>query len=94
MRAHPGDLHRSRFIVVTSVDDGLLQGLRLATCDGAKWRPPHYVDEDRFTEPDFLLGTGQFAVPGTLTLPAEGRPWPAVVPLRGAAHSTGTRAAA
>ncbi|WP_051848631.1 hypothetical protein [Streptomyces sp. NRRL WC-3725] len=41
-----------RFIMVTSVDDGLLQGLRLDACDGAKWRPPHYVDEDRFTEPD------------------------------------------
>ena len=48
----------SRFIVVTSVDDGLLQGLRLDACDGAEWRPPRYVDVDRFSERDILLGTG------------------------------------
>ncbi|MEV7817650.1 alpha/beta fold hydrolase [Streptomyces flaveolus] len=73
-----------RFVVVTSVgDDGLLQGLRLDAHGGAEWRPPHYVDVDRFTERDILLGTGQLAVPGTLTLPAGCGPWPAVVLLSG-----------
>lgn len=73
-----------RFVVVTSVgDDGLLQGLRLDAHGGAEWRPPHYVDGDRFTERDVLLGDGPLAVPGTLTLPAGCGPWPAVVLLGG-----------
>lgn len=72
------------FIVVTSVgDDGLLQGLRLDAHGGAEWQPPHYADADRFTERTVLLGSGELAVSGTLTLPVGCGPWPAVVLLSG-----------
>ncbi|MFC8720007.1 alpha/beta hydrolase family protein [Kitasatospora sp. NPDC057198] len=73
-----------RFVVVTSVGgDGLLQGLRLDAHGDAAWSPPHYVDADRFTEREILLGTGPLAVPGTLTLPVGAGPWPAAVLLGG-----------
>ncbi|SOB86065.1 hypothetical protein SAMN06272789_6370 [Streptomyces sp. 1331.2] len=72
------------FTVVTSVGrDGLLHGLRLDPYGGAVWHPPHYAQEDRFAEREVLLGTGPLAVPGTLTLPAGGGPWPAAVLLAG-----------
>ncbi|WP_330478941.1 alpha/beta hydrolase [Streptomyces platensis] len=72
------------FTVVASVgDDGLLHGLRLDPHSDAEWQPPHYADEDRFTERDVTLGTGPLAVPGTLSLPAGPGPWPAVVLLSG-----------
>ncbi|MFJ6852925.1 alpha/beta fold hydrolase [Streptomyces sp. NPDC091271] len=72
------------FTVVTSVgENGLLQGLRLDLHSGAEWEPPHYADADRFTEREVLLGTGPFAVTGTLSLPAGPGPWPAVVLLSG-----------
>ncbi|WP_344641154.1 alpha/beta hydrolase family protein [Kitasatospora cystarginea] len=72
------------FTVVTSVgDDGLLHGLRLDPHDGAVWQPPHYTQQDRFTEREVLLGTGPLAVPGTLTLPDGPGPWPAAVLLAG-----------
>ncbi|WP_037971777.1 alpha/beta hydrolase family protein [Streptomyces sp. NRRL WC-3742] len=72
------------FTVVTSVGgDGLLHGLRLDPHDGAVWQPPHYAQEDRFTEREVLLDTGPLAVPGTLTLPDGPGPWPAAVLLAG-----------
>lgn len=72
------------FTMVTSVgDDGLLQGLRFDTQGDAAWETPDYVDEDRFTECDVMVGTGPLAVPGTLTLPVGEGPWPAVVLLSG-----------
>ncbi|WP_093707137.1 S9 family peptidase [Streptomyces sp. 2131.1] len=72
------------FTVVTSAGaDGLLQGLRFDAQGGAAWEPPGYVDEDRFTECDVVVGTGPLAVPGTLTLPRGEGPWPAVVLLSG-----------
>ncbi|MGA5265576.1 alpha/beta hydrolase family protein [Streptomyces lydicamycinicus] len=73
-----------RFTVLTSLgDDGLLHGLRIDPHGDAEWQPPHYADEDRFTERDVMLGTGPLAVPGTLSLPAGPGPWPAVVLLSG-----------
>ncbi|MEV5601267.1 alpha/beta hydrolase [Streptomyces sp. NPDC052299] len=72
------------FTVVTSAgDDGLLQGLRFDTQGDAAWEVPDYVDEDRFTECEVVVGTGTLAVPGTLTLPVGEGPWPAVVLLSG-----------
>ncbi|MFI9723922.1 alpha/beta hydrolase family protein [Streptomyces sp. NPDC052396] len=72
------------FTAVTSVgDDGRLHGLRLDPHGGAVWQPPHYTQQDRFTEREVLLGTGPLAVPGTLTLPQGPGPWPAAVLLAG-----------
>ncbi|WP_405401535.1 alpha/beta hydrolase family protein [Streptomyces sp. NBC_01104] len=70
--------------VITSVgEDGLLQGLRLDGGSGTKWQPPSYAATDRFTEREVVVGTGQLAVPGTLSLPVGPGPWPAVVLLSG-----------
>ncbi|MBV6698917.1 alpha/beta fold hydrolase [Kitasatospora aureofaciens] len=73
------------FTVVSSVGgDGLLHGLRLAgPDDGTAWQPPHYAAPARFTEREVRLGTGEFTVPGTLSLPVGPGPWPAVVLLSG-----------
>ncbi|MFJ2580408.1 alpha/beta hydrolase family protein [Kitasatospora aureofaciens] len=73
------------FTVVSSVGgDGLLHGLRLAgPDDGTAWQPPHYAAPTRFTEREVRLGTGEFTVPGTLSLPVGPGPWPAVVLLSG-----------
>ena len=72
------------FTVVTSVGgDGLLHGLRLDPHGGAVWQPPHYAQQDRFTERQVSLGTGPLTVSGTLSLPDGGGPWPAAVLLAG-----------
>ncbi|MEU2022719.1 alpha/beta hydrolase [Streptomyces sp. NPDC016469] len=72
------------FTVVTSAgDDGLLQGLRFDAQGDDAWEPPGYVDVDRFTECEVVVGAGPLSVPGTLTLPVGEGPWPAVVLLSG-----------
>jgi uncharacterized protein len=47
------------------------------------WQPPAYVDAGAFQEHDVTLGEDPLAVPGTLSLPREGGPHPAVVLLSG-----------
>ncbi|GAA1688131.1 hypothetical protein GCM10009830_39640 [Glycomyces endophyticus] len=47
------------------------------------WTPPAYADPTRFTEQAVTVGTGPFAVPGTVSLPARRTPAPAVVLLGG-----------
>lgn len=76
------------FGVLLSLDEGgLLQGLRLGTLEEAAplgpWTPPDYCDPTTFTESDVLVGDGQLAVPGTLSLPKTGNRVPAVVQLPG-----------
>jgi uncharacterized protein len=67
--------------------NGQLAGLQLAPpVDGppaAQWEPPDYADPNRFDETDLTLGTGPLAVPGTLTLPRQPGPLPALVLLGG-----------
>jgi fermentation-respiration switch protein FrsA (DUF1100 family) len=46
--------------------------------------PPPYADPDSFTEQDIIVGEGtEWALPGTLTLPASEGPFPAVVLVHG-----------
>ena len=72
-----------RALQATMVPTGELAGLLIAPADVAPWQPPPYADPDRFAEHEVTLGSGDLAVPGTLTLPRTGGPLPAVVLLAG-----------
>ncbi len=76
------------YAVLIPVDSqGWLRGLQLAPPEAAlpvePWQPPDYADPATFTESDQIIGTGPFAVPGTLSLPDRPGRLPAVVQLPG-----------
>jgi hypothetical protein len=48
-----------------------------------EWIPPTYADTASFVEQDVTVGSGDWALPGTLTLPAGSGPFPAVVLVHG-----------
>lgn len=74
-------------LVLAVAEDGSLAGLQLAPASAAQplepWQPPSYVDTELFDEQEVVFGTGELAVPGTVSLPREPGPWPAVVLLPG-----------
>ncbi len=45
--------------------------------------PPPYVDQSKFTEKDVTVGSGQWQLPGTLSLPVGKGPFPGVVLVHG-----------
>ncbi|HEX6324524.1 MAG TPA: alpha/beta fold hydrolase [Vicinamibacterales bacterium] len=45
--------------------------------------PPPYANAAAFTERDFTVGSGEWALPGTLSMPAGAGPFPAVVLVHG-----------
>lgn len=45
--------------------------------------PPPYAHTNAFQEKEFIVGRGEWQLPGTLTLPTTGGPWPAVVLVHG-----------
>jgi hypothetical protein len=45
--------------------------------------PPAYADSDAFHEQEITVGSGEWALPGTLTLPVGDGPFPAVVLVHG-----------
>jgi len=45
--------------------------------------PPPYAHTNAFQEREFIVGHGEWRLPGTLTLPTTGGPWPAVVLVHG-----------
>ncbi|GGL46626.1 alpha/beta hydrolase family protein [Nocardia jinanensis] len=47
------------------------------------WQAPEYIDPAAFTERETTVGSGQFVVPGTVTLPCGEGPFPAAVLLGG-----------
>lgn len=49
----------------------------------AEYKPPAYVNRDRFREEEVTVGTGEWALPGTLALPAGDGPFPGVVLVHG-----------
>ena len=84
----PVSLERGEMTVVISLaDGGWLTGIQLAPASAAEpavpWQPPDYADPAAFDEQDVTVGSGPLAVPGTLSLPREGGPWPGVVLLGG-----------
>jgi dienelactone hydrolase len=84
----PVTFERGEMTVIVSVtDDGWLAGIQLAPVSAAEparpWEPPPYADPGKFDEQDVTLGSGPLAVPGTLSLPRQGGPLPAVALLSG-----------
>jgi len=49
----------------------------------AKYEPPAYADPARFTEREVTVGSGRWALPGTLTMPKGTGPFPALVLVHG-----------
>ena len=84
----PVTFENGALTVVVSVADGRsLASIQLLPASAAQptepWQPPAYADPDKFAEQDVTLGSGPVAVPGTLSLPHQPRPCPAVVLLGG-----------
>jgi uncharacterized protein len=79
--------HGELTVVVSVTDDGWLAGIQLAPASAAEpagpWEPPLYADPGKFDEQDLTVGSGPLAVPGTLSVPRQGGPLPAVVLLSG-----------
>ena len=48
-----------------------------------EWTAPAYADKARFREEEVTVGSGEWALPGTLTLPVGEGPFPAVVLVHG-----------
>ncbi len=48
-----------------------------------EYNPPSYVNKSAFEEKDVTVGTGEWALPGTLTIPKEGKYLPALVLVHG-----------
>lgn len=65
--------------------EGRLIGLRIVPGPPpAEWVPAPYADPSKARERDVTVGGGEWALPGTLTLPAEGGgPFPAIVLVHG-----------
>ncbi len=49
----------------------------------AKYEPPAYADASKFGEIDVTVGSGQWALPGTLTMPKGPGPFPGLVLVHG-----------
>jgi uncharacterized protein len=63
--------------------DGLFFAESKATSSTEDWSPPSYANQDAFVEKDVTVGSGEWALPGTLTLPKGTGPFPAVVLVHG-----------
>ena len=79
--------HEQATVLVSVSDAGWLTGIQLAPASAAEptlpWQPPAYADPEKFDEQDVTVGSGPLAVPGTLSLPRQPGPRPAVVLLGG-----------
>ncbi|MHB8800660.1 MAG: alpha/beta hydrolase [Thermoanaerobaculia bacterium] len=69
--------------------EGRIIGLRiLPGPPPAEWTPAPYADPSKAREREVTVGSGEWALPGTLTLPAEGSgPFPALVLVHGSGPS-------
>jgi hypothetical protein len=76
-----------RTLVMTIGGDGQLGSLQLAPASAAEpvtpWQQPSYVDTSSFDEQEVTLGSGPLPVSGTLSLPYQPGPLPAIVLLSG-----------
>ena len=72
--------------VVVDTNSGLVSGLFFTPASGAptaaasdNYAAPAYVDSRVFTDKEVTVGSGEWAQPGTLSLPRGDGPFPAVV---------------
>ncbi len=73
-------------LVITLVfnRNGQITGLRaLPAPSTSPYHPPEYVHPETFHEIEVTVGSGEWALPGTLTLPTGSGPFPAVVLVHG-----------
>jgi dienelactone hydrolase len=63
---------------------GKIAGLQFVpTAPPVKYEPPPYADPSKFTETEVIVGSGEWALPGTLTMPKGEGPFPGVVLVHG-----------
>lgn len=63
---------------------GRIAGLFFAPAKSpVEWTPPGYAKPDAFREQEVTIGTGEWALSGTLTMPVSQGPFPAVVLVHG-----------
>ena len=62
---------------------GQVAGLFFLPALPSTYEPPPYAKTDSFQEQDVTVGSGEWALPGTLTLPVGEGPFPAVVLVHG-----------
>jgi uncharacterized protein len=62
---------------------GKIAGMFFVPTQKARYQTPEYVDRDTFKETDIQIGSGQWALPGTLSVPISGGPFPAVIFVHG-----------
>ena len=68
--------------------EGRLIGLRvLPGPPPTEWTPAPYADPSKAREREVTVGSGEWALPGTLALPAEGSSFPALVLVHGSGPS-------
>jgi len=64
--------------------DGRIAGFGLVpTAPPAKYEPPAYADPSKFTETEVTVGSGEWALPGTLTMPKGAGPFPGLILVHG-----------
>lgn len=63
---------------------GKIAGFRLAPTENtSRYQPPNYVEPGAFVEKNVTIGSGEWVLPGTLTLPKDKSKSPAVVLIHG-----------
>lgn len=63
--------------------EGKVDDLFMPYTPNAGYQKPSYDNPDAYTEKEVVIGEGEFALPGTLTLPKGEGPFPAVVLVHG-----------
>lgn len=64
--------------------EGKIAGLNFVpAAPPAKYEPPAYAEPSKFEESEVTVGSGEWAVPGTLTLPKGAGPFPGLVLVHG-----------
>ena len=79
------DFEKMKLYARVVVDGGgKVSGLQFRpTGPAGEYKPPAYVKRDAFAESDVTVGEGEWALPGTVSLPKGGGPFPAVVLVHG-----------
>ena len=78
----PCEFERAKVDIQLAFDPaGRVSGLSMRPA--ASYSPPLYATPSSYTESDITVGSGEWALPGTLTMPAGAGPFPAVVLVHG-----------
>jgi dienelactone hydrolase len=79
------DFERNKVEVLATIDSaGEIVGLQARPAQPpAVYAPPGYADAAAFTEREVTVGSGEWALPGTLTMPVGTGPFPALVLVHG-----------